>query len=107
MTVTRERPELKPNQGFDQQARTIVNETRRGKLNNGGEVTLTANAASTTLSDPLITTNSRVALEMPMSANAAGALGTTYFDAPASGSVVIRHANNAQTDRTCRYGVYG
>lgn len=107
MTVTRERPELKPNQGFDQQARTIVNETRRGKLNNGGEVTLTANAASTTLSDPLITTNSNVALSMPMSANAAAALSGLYFSAPTPGAVVINHANNAQIDRTFRYSVTG
>lgn len=106
MTVTRVRPELKPNSVFDQQTRTILNETRRGRLNNGGEVTLTAGAATTTITDPLITTNSVIYL-MAMTTNAAAALGTMYFDAPAAGSVVVNHANNAQTDRTFRYGVTG
>lgn len=84
----------------------IINNAFKGKQNIGGEVTLTANAASTTLSDELIDEDSVVAL-MPMTSNAAAAVGTTYFSAPASGSVVINHANNGQTDRTFRYTVTG
>jgi hypothetical protein len=106
MTVTRQRPEVQANQKFeDIRTRTILNETRRGKTNNGGEVTLTANAATTTLSDPLITKNTGIFLQ-PTTTNAAGALATTYFDAPTPGSIVIRHANNAQADRTFKYGVF-
>lgn len=105
MTVTRERLKLQANQRFeDIRTRTFMNEVRDGKLNNGGEVTLTANSATTTLTDSLITTNS-VILLMPMTANAAVALGGLYFSAPAAGSVVINHANNAQTDRTYKYTV--
>lgn len=106
MTVTRERPEIQANMKFeDIRTRTIMNETRRGRTNNGGEVTLTANAATTTLSDDLITKNSGIFLQ-PTTANAAAALATTYFDAPTTGSVVINHANNAQVDRTFKYGVF-
>lgn len=94
-------------QPWNEEARQIVNNGLAGKLNIGGEVTLTANAATTTLSDPIITEDSSVALEMPLSANAAAALATTYFDRPTKGSVVINHANNAQIDRTFRYTVKG
>ncbi len=107
MSVTRERKLINPDQVFDQAARSIVNDTRKGLLNNGGEVTLTANSATTVLRDPLINTNSRVCLEMPMTANAAAAIGTTYFNAPTPGAVTINHANNSQADRTFRYGVTG
>ena len=48
-------------------------------------------------------------LLQPTSANAAAELGngTLYFDAPGAGSVVIRHANNAQIDRSFNYVVIG
>jgi hypothetical protein len=39
---------------------------------------------------------------MPMTANAAAALATTYI-VPAKGQFVITHANNAQADKTFRY----
>lgn len=106
MTVTRQRKEIAPYQTLtDQETRQIINEVRRGRTNNGGEVTLQANSATTTLSDPLITTNSRVFLT-PLTANAAAALGTTYFSTPTPGSIVINHANNAQADRTFAFGVW-
>ncbi len=82
----------------------IINNMMDGKTNNGGEVTLTAGAASTTLRDPIINVNSRLWLS-PQTSNAAAALGTTYFSAPTSGAIVINHANNGQTDRTFAYGV--
>lgn len=106
MTVTRARKEIAPYASFDEQeVRNIVNEVRRGKTNNGGEITLTASSATTTLNDPLISTNSRVSLT-PLTANAAAALGTTYFGTPTPGSIVINHANNSQTDRIFAYGVW-
>lgn len=105
MTVTRARLEIQANQKFeDIRTRTVLNETRRGKLNNGGEVTLTANAATTTLTDALITTNSVILLS-PQTANASAALASTYFSAPVQGSVTINHANNAQSDKTFKYTV--
>jgi|SRR6185369_2574989 len=103
---TRQRPEVQANQRVeDIKTRTIINETRRGKLNCLGQVTLTANSATTTLLDDLISTNSRLAL-MPRTANAK-AEGIPYQDDPTPGSVVLNHANNAQTDRTYDYAVLG
>lgn len=105
MTVTRARPKLPPYTPIEsEQGRIIINNVMDGKTNNGGEVTLTAGAATTTISDILITTNSRVFLTA-MSANAAAALSTTYFDVPTAGSIVINHANNGQIDRTFAYQV--
>lgn len=76
----------------------VVNDILQGKLNAVMTVTLTQNATSTTLTDPRITASSFVGL-MPMTANASGALATTYVSARASGSATFTHANNAQTDR--------
>ena len=85
-----------------------LNNILRGKLNNStnGTVTLTANAASTTLTDPLITPVSVIPIH-PTTANAAGALATTYVSSQTNGSAVLTHANNAQADKTFRYVVLG
>jgi hypothetical protein len=83
-----------------------INNILKGKLNNTGAVTLTANAATTTLTDSRIGAESAIVLQAT-TANAAGAVATTYLDAPGNGSVVINHANNSQTDRTFKYAVIG
>jgi hypothetical protein len=106
MTETRRYPKARLNQPWDILARTILNNAMSGKLNVVGELVLTAGAATSTLSDPLITRASCISL-MPLTANAASALATLYFDPTGSGSVVIHHANNAQTDRQFRYIVMG
>lgn len=98
-------PPLSPLTG-DQEVRRVVNKVLSGKTNNFGSVTLTANAASTTLADTRIGINSVIHLQ-PTTANSAGALATTYFGTPGDGSVTINHANNAQTDRTFLYTVSG
>lgn len=85
---------------------STVNNILKGKTNNTGEITLTANAASSALNDPRIGINS-VILLMPTTSNAAVAKQTLYFDSPGDGSVTINHANNAQTDKTFRYTVSG
>lgn len=84
----------------------VLNNVLQGKLNNTGTLTITANAASTTLTDPRIGANSAVLL-MPRTANAAAALASTYFTTFADGSCVVNHANNAQADRTFTYVVIG
>lgn len=88
------------------EAREILNNGIAGKMNIGGEVTLTENTTATTLTDEIITADSVICL-MPMTANAAGALATTYFDAPTRGSVVINHANDVNEDKTFKYTVTG
>ena len=103
---TRARQEIPPYKPLgDEDTRRIINDMRRGRLNCGGEVTLSTSTTTTTVLDVLITTNSRLFLS-PQTANAAAALTTTYFSAPTEGSIVINHANNAQTDRIFAYGVF-
>lgn len=86
----------------------VVNSLRDGKVNSTGTVTLTANAASTTLSDVRIGRTTKIMLT-PTTANAATALSTTYVTYPNANTeaAVINHANNAQTDRTFTYVLLG
>lgn len=88
----------------------VVRNILLGKLNNNGEITLTASAASTDLVDPRLTLNSLIVFD-PLTANAAAekAAGTIYVtDANRdNGTFTITHANNAQTDRDFRYAILG
>lgn len=83
---------------------------RMGKTENVGEVTLTANAASSTISDIRISKQSVISF-LPRTANAAAELanGTMYIlkANQTTGSAVVTHANNAQTDREFLYSVVG
>lgn len=83
-----------------------VNSLREGKINATGSVTLSAGTTTTVLSDANINPSSCIPLS-PLTANAAAAIGTTYFSAQGSETATITHANNAQTDRTFRYAVLG
>ena len=89
-----------------------INNLLQGKIFSVGEVTLAANAASTTVDDRRIG-NESIILFMPLTANAARATGwnamhvkTTDFD-PLNLQFTINHANNAQTDRDYRYVILG
>lgn len=77
-------------------------QARHGKTENTVLLTLTANAASTTLTDIRLSVQTALSFD-PLTANAATekAAGTIYaLEANrATGSVVITHANNAQADR--------
>jgi hypothetical protein len=106
MTDFRQYPKVRLNQPWDILARTVLNNAMSGKMNVAGELVLAASAAGTILNDPLITRASCVLL-MPLTANAAAALPALYFDPTVSGSVVIHHPNNGQTDRRFRYLVMG
>lgn len=81
-----------------------INNILRGKLNNAGSLTLTANSATTTLTDIRIGADSVILLQ-PTTANAATALANVYFSSPGIGTITVNHASNAQTDRTFRYAV--
>lgn len=85
-----------------------VNAVMNGGGANAGTVTLTENDTSTTITDQRIGPDSVLSL-MPTTANAAAALATTYIDTTqtTNGSLVIMHANNAQTDRTFNYSIAG
>lgn len=83
-----------------------INNILKGKTNNTGSVTLTANSATTTLTDVRIGINSVITLQATTS-NAASALTNVYFGTPGDGTVTINHSNNAQNDRTFKYVVNG
>lgn len=78
---------------------TAFNNMLRGKLNVVTSVTLTASATSTDIGDPRIGAGSAIIL-ISTTANAAGALGTTYISAKGKQTATITHANAISTDRT-------
>ena len=92
------------------QVAKVVNRSLAGKLNATGTVTLTANAATTVISDARFTVQSFVNFD-PLTANASTekANGTIYVTAAnrRNSQFTVTHANNAQTDRTFRYLIIG
>ncbi len=101
---------LLPPAGDDARAvATAVNQVIKGKLNSTGTVTLTPSAASTVVSNALVSPQS-VILLMPQTAHAAAELATAFI---APGAIVdgagftITHASNAQTDRVFGYVILG
>ena len=74
------------------------------------EVTLTANAASTVVTDARLSYFSAIDFD-PMTANAAAELGAgTLYVTQANrinGQFTLTHANNAQADRTFRMTILG
>jgi hypothetical protein len=92
-------------------ARDIYNtifRLRQGKSENVGEITLTANVATTVLNDPRLSIQSLIAWD-PKTPNATAELygGTMFPSVRSSGQFTITHANNAQTDRSFFYAVIG
>lgn len=104
---------LAPRQHGDpaEHRRKIAEATNRalgGKLNATLGVTLAANAATTTVSDPRISAASFIGF-CPLHADAAAELagGTLYVSAQTSGELTLAHANDASTDRAFRLLVIG
>ena len=86
-----------------------VNGLLQGKLNVALDVTLTANAGNTTITDARIGATSAVVPAMALTVHAASELasGNVYVDGLTKGSCVVHHSNNAQTDRTIRFLILG
>ena len=99
-----------PNDPFSRRMYEVLQQVRNGKLEIVGELTLTAGAASTAVTDIRVSPQS-VIVWHPRTANAAAELaaGTMYItDANmGSGTFTVTHANNAQVDRTFRFAVLG
>lgn len=93
---------------FCRQLAQAVSRLAAGNSNAIGTVTLTANAASTTVTDDRMGAAALVLFD-PTTANAATELaaGAMLVSSRAKGSFVIAHANNAQTDRTFNYIIQG
>ena len=79
-----------------------INELLKGRANNVGEVTLEDGVTTTQVIDTRITLTAKVFLS-PRTANAAGAIATTYVSDVADGSFTLTHANAVSTDRTFDY----
>lgn len=77
-----------------------------GRSNAVGTVTLTANAASTIVTDNNFAPSSVPILE-PTTASAAIERQTMYISARANKSFTITHANSATADRTFVYAILG
>lgn len=90
------------------QLATILGNVMQGKLNATATVTLTANAASTTVTDFRVGAGSCITF-MPMTPNAAAEIGagTMYVSARGKREFTITHANNGQVDRDFVYQVIG
>lgn len=84
----------------------LVRQLLFGKTNAVGDITLTINVASSTLTDERIGADSHITF-MPTTANARTELygDTMHVSARAKGSATITHANNAETDRDFTYKV--
>jgi len=89
-----------------QRTAAAVKQLAQGRSNANGTFTLTANAATTTVTATHCAIGSTV-LYTPQTANASAEIGngTIYITAAnvLNGSFVVTHANNAQTDRTFAY----
>jgi hypothetical protein len=90
----------------DTQAERTINEMLKGRANNVGEVTLTENTTSTTISDIRIRLTMTAVL-IPRTANAAAAMTNVYISAVADGSITLTHSNTATVDRTFDYILHG
>lgn len=82
-----------------------INFLMNGKMNNTGEVTLTPNASSTTVTNNLCNVNS-VILYSPVTSNAGQHLQTSYVVA-GDKEFTIYHNSSANTDKTIRYVIIG
>ena len=83
-----------------------LNNTIDGKVNSTGDVTLTASATTTTLTDARIGLNSKIFF-MPTTANASTANANLYVSARADGSATLTHVSSANTVQTFGYSVFG
>lgn len=88
------------------QASQLIRETKSGKLNCTGSVTLTVSTASTVVADANVGAET-VILLMPTTANAAAAKATTYVSSRGDQTFTLAHANNSQSDRTFGYIAIG
>lgn len=91
---------------FRRRVAAELNRLMDGYSDAHGEVTATASAASTVVTDPRAGFECVISF-MPLTANAAAEIanGTLYVSAQTNGTFTVTHANNAQTDRDFRYTI--
>ena len=82
-----------------------VNGMMKGETNNNFDVTLTASATQTTVSEAAVTIGV-VPYFTPRSASAAAALANLWTESK-PGSLIIHHDSSADTDRTFTVCIFG
>lgn len=89
----------------DRQVRDKLNETRNGKLNATGDITVSSGTTTTTVQDKRVSGDSVISLMALDSASAD--MSTFYFSQDATnGTFTITH-NSAGGDRTYSYTIIG
>lgn len=83
-----------------------MREAHQGHIDNVGNVTLLTGAAATSVVDFRVGPNSFIGL-MPTTANAAGAIATTYVSSRSAEGFTITHANTTTADRAFVYCILG
>lgn len=101
-------PGVTPGYSDPREQGNAINRALAGKLNATLGVTLAANAAFTTVTDPRLSKSSFIGF-CPLTATAAAELGvgTLYVSSQGKGTLTLAHADNAQTDRNFRILVIG
>lgn len=86
--------------------KTWLSDLWRSEVESAGSVTLTANSATTVVSDAKVSQQSRIFF-FPTTANGAAEIGAggMYVSSKGDKTFTITHANNAQNDRTFDYVV--
>jgi hypothetical protein len=95
---------LPPKGASERDRNFAIGELIKGRNNGGGQVTLTANVTTTTITNPNISADAGVFFT-PITANAK--TEGIPRGVVSAGQVVITHANAASTDRTYYYTVLG
>jgi hypothetical protein len=81
-----------------------INQVQGNISPKGGTVTLTANAASTVVTNAAVVPTSRISMS-PITPDAGNDGATTSWVA-GTGQFTITHANNARVDRTFNYWIF-
>lgn len=97
---------ISPDEQDRRRQNQVIQQLSQGRSNATGTFTLTAGATSTVVTATNCGAGSQV-LFSPKTANAAGALATTYISAIVNGSFTVTHANAGTTDRTFGYVTLG
>ena len=97
-------PKVNPKEDDVRRVSVAVNLLADNRSDGYGSFTLTANTATTVVTEAKVANYSTIIMT-PTTANAAAELGagTIYVSAKADGSFTLTHASNAQVDRTFDY----
>lgn len=83
-----------------------MREAHQGHLGNVGSVTLIPGTANTAVVDFRVGPNTCIGL-MPLNANAAAAIPTTFIAQRSAEAFTITHANTGTADRAFAYSILG